>query len=125
MFSFLSNSNKLDQHDNGDTIKNILAVLMISVVNADKKTTKDEQLKVLSFYKSEFGMSEEETITLFNSASSNEEEFNLSLMELKNLLSNDIQTKAKVLGHLNTLIICDGCVDEEYDLFEGIREYLI
>ena len=125
MFSFLSNSDKFNQHDSSDTIKNILAVLMISVVKADKKTTKDEQLKVLSFYKSEFGMSEDETIDLFNSASSNEEEFNLSLTELKEILSNDLQTKAKVLGHLNSLIICDGCVDEEYDLFEGIREYLI
>ena len=54
MLSFLNGQNIFNQHENKDAIKNILALLMITVVNADKKVTTKEQVKILDFFKRAF-----------------------------------------------------------------------
>jgi len=125
MFSFLNGSSTFTKYDEKDAIKNILALLMITVVNADKKVTAKEQAKILSFFKSEFEMNENETITLFDSIEENIEEFNKASKELNEILQNDIAAKAKALNYLNSIIICDGCEDIEFEVFEKIKNTLI
>lgn len=123
MINFLDKST-FDERKNKNALKNILAVLMITVVNADEKSTIKEQNKVLEFYQNEFNMNKEETINFFNSVKHENRDVVVALENLKELFASDVQTKAKVLHHLNSLIICDGCEDVEYDIFEQIREYL-
>jgi uncharacterized tellurite resistance protein B-like protein len=125
MLSFLSGVDVFNQYSNKDAIKNILAVIMIAIVNADQKVTQQEKRKILDLFKLEFGIDEEETIDFFTAVEYNNTAFNSSLVNLKTLLNEDVMTKAKVLQHLNTLIICDGCVDEEYEVFDKIREFLL
>lgn len=125
MLHFLRGTDLFNHHSNKDAIKNILAVLMISVVNADKKSSAKEQKKILDFYRLEFGMNKDTTIDLFNSLAHDNAELNSSLVKLKDILQNDAEAKAKVLHHLNSVIICDGCVDEEYEVFEKIKSFLI
>ena len=125
MLHFLEGSNLFDQHSNKKAIKNILAVLMIKVIYADTKITKKEQNAVLNFYKNEFGLNKEETIKIFNEVGHYETSFNEALLELQAILSGDSMAKAKALQHLNSIIICDGCTEEEYEIFEDIKSYLI
>ncbi len=124
MLHFLKGSDIFNQHTNRDAIKNILAVLMINVVNSDKKSTTKEQVKILNFYRLEFGMDKDSTINLFNSVEYDDTELNFRLAELKYILQNDTAARAKVLHHLNSVIICDGCVDVEYEIFEKIKSFL-
>jgi len=125
MLSFLSNQNLFNQSSNKDAIKNTLAVLLINIVNADNKISDKEQNKVIEFYNREFNMSREATITLFDSVKHDEGEFYSATNEIKDILQHDTIAKAKILQHLNEIIICDGCVDEEYSMFETIRSILL
>ena len=125
MLHFLQGSDIFNQHTNKDAIKNTLAVLMIKIINADKKVTKQEQDTVLTFYKQEFGMNEDSTVDLFNSIKYDDSEFLIALSLLESILSDDITAKAKVLHHLNSIIICDNSTDNEYEIFHDIKSYLI
>ena len=124
MLHFLRGHNLFNQHTNSDAIKNILAVLIISVVKADKKHSLAEQKTVLDFFKNEFKMNEELTLKYFNEVIHNSEEFDRAKEELNTILDTDITAKAKALQMLNDVIICDGCVDAEYVLFQKIQSSL-
>ncbi len=121
MLSFLSGQDIFNQHKNKDAIKNILALLMIIVINADGEATPKEQAKILEFFKNEFGQNKDETIAFFNNIVGKKSDFSTLCDELKVTLQNDAMAKAKALHHLNDVILCDGCTDEEYDIFEKIR----
>lgn len=125
MLSFLNGVDIFNQHSNKDAIKNILAVLMIAVINADQKVTQQEKKMIFDFFQLEFGIDEEKTIDLFTVVKYNNAEFNSSLTRLKAILDEDILAKAKALQHLNTIIICDGVVYEEYEVFDKIKEFLL
>ncbi len=120
-----NDSNIFDEDLNHDVIKETLAVLMVHITMADKKTTEKENEKLLGFFQQEFSMSSSETHDLFELIVHNSDEIEKHIDVLNNLLNDDIRTKAKVLQHLNNLIICDGCVDAEYLVFETIRDSLI
>ena len=114
-----------DESVNQDVVKVILAVLMVHIIEADKQTTMQEQKKILGFFQQEFEMTDEETKVLFESVVADEQELDTHVNTLNALLSEDKLTKAKIIGHLNHLIICDGCKDEEYMVFEAIKNSLL
>jgi len=124
--SLKKGDNKIfDESINHDVVKDILAILMVHIIQADKKTTQQEQDKFLGFFQSEFEMTVDETKQLFESIVTNLDEIELQLEQLNQLLSGDTITKAKIIRHLNNLIICDGCMDEEYHIFETIKNALL
>jgi len=114
-----------DESVNKDVVKVILAVLMVHIIKADNQTTMKEQKNVLGFFQKEFDMGDEETKILFESVVADEQELDAHVNALSTLLAEDKLTKAKIIGHLNHLIICDGCKDEEYTVFEAIKESLL
>ena len=114
-----------DESMNHDVIKNTLAVLMVHIIQADKQTTAQEQKKIVGFSKDEFEMTDTETKVLFESVVSNMPELEIYVEKLGTLLAEDRLIKAKIIGHLNNLIICDGCKDEEYHVFETIKNTLL
>ena len=124
MINFLDKTT-FDEKHNKNALKNIIAVLMITVVNADNVHTLKEQNRVLEFYKNEFNMSREETISFFNSVKHENKDIVTALENLQVYFSSNIGIKAKILHHLNSVIICDGCVDAEYEVFEQIKAYLL
>lgn len=125
MLHFLQGNDLFNQHANKDAIKNILAILMINVVNADGESTLQEQKIILKFYKQEFGMDEDATINLFDSVEHEDPQLLASLAELEQIFNNDITAKAKVMQHLNSVILSDGCTDSEYKVFERIKNFLM
>lgn len=125
MLHFLQGNDLFNQHKNKDAIKNILAILIIDVVNADGISSPKEQTTILKFYKQEFKMDETETIALFNSVEDNDPELLASLSKLKEIFNDEPTAKAKVLEHLNSVILCDGCTDAEYHIFEKIKTFLM
>ena len=125
MLHFLQGKDLFNQHENNEAIKNILAVLMIRVILADDEASLKEQKRVLDFYKREFKMDEEATLDLFNTIKYDDPELHASLEELQHILDHDKLIKAKVLEHINDVILCDGYTDVEYTVFEKIKAYLV
>ncbi len=124
--SLKENDSKIfDDEINHDAVKDTLAVLMMHVAMADKKTTEKENKKMVEFFQQEFNMNTEETHELFESVVENMNELEKYIDTLSNILANNIAVKARIMQHLNNLIICDGCVDEEYHVFETIKTSLI
>ncbi len=114
-----------DKDINHELIKDTLAVLMTHIMLADNKITKKENEKILGFFQQEFNMSSEETHELFNSIVENIGEFEVYLDALNRTLANDLTAKSRIMQHLNSLIICDGCIDAEYHVFETIKNSLV
>ena len=114
-----------DENINHDIVKDILAILMVHIIKADKKTTEKENEKILGFFQAEFNMTKSETHELFASVVEVIDELEMYTEKLNIVLADDLITKAKIIRHLNNLIICDGCTDEEYRVFETIRDALL
>ena len=124
MFHFLNVKKIFDTHNDKDKIKNILAILIINIVNADNKVTEEELQIIGIFFNKEFNMNEKEIISLFKSVKAKDKELHTTVVELNNILVNDPTSKAKVLQHLNEIIICDSIVDLEYRVFGDIQKNL-
>ena len=111
-------------HANSDEIKNILAVLIIKTVLSDGKSTKQEQAKVIEFFDKEFNLNKDETVTLLNTTEYMSNEYTNALTRLEEILKEDNSIAPKIMTYINNIIICDGCADEEYEVFETIKIYL-
>jgi uncharacterized tellurite resistance protein B-like protein len=123
--NLLSNDTKIfDQENNIVAIKDALAILICHVIIADGIVTKQERAKIFSFFKLEFQMKQEATEELFTSILDNMNEFEEHLDILTQAVKNSVHTRAEILRHLNNIIICDGCKDSEYDIFNKILKSL-
>jgi len=124
MFHIFHSGNPFSQSDENTRLKNILAVLIIKIVLADNKSTKKEQKAVLKFFNDEFSLSADETKKLLNTTNYNDENYTKILTQLEEILHTDDSIKAKLMSYINSIIICDGLIDEEYEVFETIKIYL-
>lgn len=104
-----------------EKLQNVMAILITHVILADGKVTSEERAKVLSFFENEFELESAQTEELFASIMDNINEFEENLDTLQNAIKNNSLAKSELLRHINNIIICDGCVDREYDVFESIR----
>jgi uncharacterized tellurite resistance protein B-like protein len=114
-----------DQDINHDSIKITLAVFMNNIIHADGKTSRQEYKKILGFFQQEFNIDEMQTTDLFDSINNHIDEFHAHLDMLKEALADNQQAKSKILEHLNHLIICDGCEDIEYNVFDRIKTFIL
>jgi len=117
----LKNDTDIFKEDEEEKVKNSMAILITHIIMADGVVTKEENKKVLAFFENEFEMKEEETHLLFDSIIDNLHEFEAHLDILTTTLKNSSHAKSEILRHINNIIICDGCIDREYDVFEAIR----
>lgn len=117
----LTNDTKLFKDEQShDVVKDALAILMSHIIIADGIVTKQERAKIFSFFGDEFAMNAEETKKLFDSILDNMHEFETHIEILTDALKNSPTMRAELLRHLNNIIICDGCKDSEYALFDKI-----
>lgn len=113
---------KLFQNDtDNEMLKSALAILMTNIIVADGKISQQERSRIINFFANEFSMSEEETYALFDNILEDFDKFDIYIETLQLIIQDNIHTKAELLKHLNNLIICDGCTDSEYAVFENIK----
>ena len=117
----LSDKTDLFKTNEEEKIKDTMAILISHIIMADGKVTKEENEKVFAFFQNEFALEEKETRVLFTSIMDNLHEFEAQLDILTSTIKNNLHIKSEILRHLNNIIICDGCKDREYDVFETIR----
>ena len=123
--NLLKNDAKIFESENEqDAVKDALAILICHIIYADGKVTKQEQKKIFGFFQNECEMDKSETDELFDSILGDMDKFGKHLDILTDALKSNAHAKSEVLRHLNNIIICDGCVDREYEIFEVIRKSL-
>ena len=121
----LSNQTDIFQTNDTQKIQNAMAILISHIIMADGKITQEENKKVLSFFQNEFNLEESETQKLFNAILDNLHEFQEHLDVLTQTIKSDSHAKHEILRHINNIIICDGCIDREYEVFEAIKASLM
>lgn len=111
--------------ENSDMMKYSFAVIMWKVILSDDKITQKEINNLFRFYQNEFGLNDDETEMIVNQVRENSDLIELHVQNIENILKESLLAKAEFLKHVNALIICDGIVDIEYNVFEKIRNELI
>lgn len=123
--NLLDDESTIFQKDNTQDIEMAVAILLSHVIMADGKVTIEESENIKKFYAKEFGLSNAQTQQLFNEIMDNMDEIGESIDTIKSALQNDKQALSEILKHINNLILCDGCIDKEYTLFEALRVFLM
>ncbi len=104
-------------------LKESVAVLFSHVIKLDNKDLERERPLFCRFMQQDFGMSEEEATALLDKVME-ESDYNLDthISMIANGLVNETYTKMSVLKQLNHLIVRSKLEDEDYDLFDKVKE---
>ena len=107
-----------------NALQDSFAVVICGIIKSDGVISDSERKKFDDFFTKEFGLSQEEINTLFASAmqSDNYDE-HISLLK-EGFLGHPMQMM-KFMKFLNETILSDGIGENEYILFERIRDELI
>ncbi len=100
------------------------AVVMYHVMKADRSVSKIERKHLDGLFQREFKMDPAETEALFDDIEAHYGEFAKHLSAIECEISQNAHHKAAFMEHINHLIVCDGCRDEEFELFEKIKQHL-
>lgn len=122
--NLLKDESTIFESDQTQKIEIAMAILLSHVIMADGKVTMQESENIKQFYAKEFGLSSSQTHKIFREIEDNMNEIGESIDAIKEALKNDPASLAEILKHMNNLILCDGCVDREYALFETLRVFL-
>ena len=102
-----------------------IAVIMHHIVQTDVRLSKEESTALIRFFKEEFALEEDETFELFDTVAEIGEPLFAQLKELKGTVYKNSVVKVNIFKHLNNLIICDGCENSEYRVFEKVKAVLM
>jgi len=105
-------------------LKESVAALFCHVIKLDKKDLSVERPLFCRFMKQDFDMSEEEANELLDKAMSEDCNVDTHISMIANGLMNETYTKMSVLKQLNHIIVRSKLVDDDYDLFDKVKQAL-
>lgn len=105
-------------------LKESVAALFCHVIKLDNKDLTTERPLFCRFMKQDFDMSEEEANELLDKGMSEDCNVDTHISMLANGLINETYTKMSVLKQLNHIIVRSKLVDDDYDLFDKVKEAL-
>ncbi len=101
-----------------------IAVVMHHIMVADGIISEKERNLVVHYFQKEFALDEGETYALFDAVAELGEPLFTHLKSIRSKIDVKPAITASIFKHLNDLIICDGCEDSEYKVFEKARAVL-
>jgi len=106
-------------------LKESVAVLFCHVIKLDNKDLEKERPLFCRFIKQDFDMIEEEANALLDKVMA-DDDYNIEthISMIANGLVNETYTKMSVLKQLNHIIVKSKLEDEDYDLFDKVKEAL-
>lgn len=106
-------------------LKESVAVLFCHVIKLDNKDLEKERPLFCRFIKQDFDMPEEEANALLDKVMA-DDDYNIEthISMIANGLVNETYTKMSVLKQLNHIIVKSKLEDEDYDLFDKVKEAL-
>jgi len=103
-------------------LKESLAVLFCHVIKLDGKDLDAERPLFCRFMKQDFNAPEEESCLLLDKVMEGDYNVETHIAMLANGLVNETYTKMSVLKQLNHIITKSKLNDDDYDLFDKVKE---
>jgi len=104
-------------------LKESVAALFCYVIKMDDKDIDIERPLFRRFIKQDFpSMTDEEACKLLDETLEKEYNIDTQISILANGLHNEVYTKMSVLKQLNAIIVKSKLGDEDYDLFDKVKE---
>jgi uncharacterized tellurite resistance protein B-like protein len=103
-------------------LKESVAALFCHVIKMDDKDIDAERPLFRRFMKQDFpNMTDEDACTLLDKVMEKEYNIDTQISMIANGLHNEIYTKMSVLKQLNHIIVKSKLEDEDYDLFDKVK----
>ncbi len=103
-------------------IKESVAALFCHVIKLDNKDLDAERPLFCRFMKQDFDMTREESDRLLDEVMQKDYNIDTQISIIANALHNETYTKMSVLKQLNHIITKSNLEDEDYDLFDKVKE---
>ena len=104
-------------------IKESVAALFCHVIKMDNKDLDAERPLFCRFMKQDFmDMTDDEAKQLLNEVMEKEYNIDTQISMIANALHNETYTKMSVLKQLNHIIVKSKLEDDDYDLFDKVKE---
>ena len=103
-------------------LKESVAALFCHIIKLDHKDLSEERPLFQRYMKQDFDMSEEESDALLDKAMSEDCNVDTHISMIANGLTNETYKKMSVLKQLNHIIVKSKLVDDDYDLFDKVKE---
>ena len=104
-------------------IKESVAALFCHVIKMDDKDLDAERPLFRRFMKQDFpNMTDEDACNLLDEVMDKEYNIDTQISMIANALHNETYTKMSVLKQLNHIIVKSNLEDEDYDLFDKVKE---
>ncbi len=103
-------------------LKESVAALFCHVIKLDNKDLDAERPLFARYMKQDFNISKEESNKLLDSVMEKEYNIDTHISMIANGLVNETYTKMSLLKQLNHIIIRSKLDDEDYDLFDRVKE---
>jgi len=103
-------------------LKESVAVLFCHVIKLDDKDLDAERPLFCRYMKQDFDMPREESSALLDKVMEGEYNIDTHISMITNGLMNETYTKVSVLKQLNHIIVRSKLEDEDYDLFDKVKE---
>ncbi len=103
-------------------IKESVAALFCYIIKLDNKDLDVERPLFCRFMKQDFNMTREESDRLLDEVMQKDYNIDTQISIIANALHNEIYTKMSVLKQLNHIITKSNLEDDDYDLFDKVKE---
>jgi uncharacterized tellurite resistance protein B-like protein len=103
-------------------LKESVAALFCHVIKLDDKDLDTERPLFARYMKQDFGSSKEESCALLDKVMEKEYNIDTQISMIANGLMNETYTKMSVLKQLNHIIVRSKLEDEDYDLFDKVKD---
>jgi len=103
-------------------IKEAVASIFCYVIKLDNKDLEAERPLFCRFMKQDFNVSKGEASELLDEVMEKDYNIDTQISIIANALHNETYTKVSVLKQLNHIITKSKLEDEDYDLFDKVRE---
>jgi len=103
-------------------IKEAVASIFCYVIKLDNKDLEAERPLFCRFMKQDFNVSKEDASELLDEVMEKDYNIDTQISIIANALHNETYTKVSVLKQLNHIITKSKLEDEDYDLFDKVKE---
>ncbi|CAA6815886.1 MAG: Unknown protein [uncultured Sulfurovum sp.] len=103
-------------------LKESVAALFCHVIKLDNKDLDAERPLFQRFMRQDFDVPKEEACALLDEVMEKEYNIDTQISMIANGLSNETYTKMSVLKQLNHIIVKSKLEDDDYDLFDKVKE---
>ena len=123
-YNSLNDENTLFKVEDPVAFKEATAAILCSILDLKHVKKKDELHQFCDLFKAEFHLSDEDTKKIFNNSKNMESTIKKYTKIIKEQLNGDEYKMMAFMKMLNRFIIIDKCKEEDYCIFDKVKEQL-